>query len=157
MKSLIWVFQHFLFSGKKSFKDVLANRYCASSSAHKDVKLLRGYNDFYGLISLCFWFDTNAQLINVKKLQRKQKCSKGNNVSVNSKPDHPPGGGGIRMFSLPGGSGFRPVFFALGSGFWIREIFCSFERKMQELLGFHCISTSLEVFDDSFLFLLFSF
>ena len=37
---------------------------------------------------------------------------------------HPPGRlPGIRTFSLPG-----------RSGFWIREIFYSFERKMQELL-----------------------
>ena len=41
---------------------------------------------------------------------------------------------GIRTFSLPGGSGFLPTFFAQGSGFWIREIFCNFERKMQEFL-----------------------
>ena len=45
-------------------------------------------------------------------------------------PGQPPG---IRTFPLPGGSGFRPTFFAWGSGFWIREVFYSCERKMQGL------------------------
>ena len=57
------------------------------------------------------------------------------NVSVNSKPDHPPRATpGSRTFSLPGGRVFAQLSLPGGSGFRIREIFDSFERKMQELL-----------------------
>ena len=59
-----------------------------------------------------------------------------NYVSVNSKPDHPPGRApGIRTFSLPGGVGFSPNHLCPGGwGFQLEKWFYSFERKMQELL-----------------------
>ena len=41
---------------------------------------------------------------------------------------------GIRTFSFPGGRVFAQLSLPGGSRFWIREIFYSFERKMQELL-----------------------
>ena len=45
-------------------------------------------------------------------------------VSVNSKPDYPPGDPrGFGTSPLPGGSGFHPTFLARGLGFRIREIF----------------------------------
>ena len=53
-------------------------------------------------------------------------------VSVNSKPDHPPGRpSGIRTFSLPpGGSGFRPTFFARGGrGFELEKFSTVLKKK----------------------------
>ena len=40
----------------------------------------------------------------------------------------------IRTFSLPGGRVFAQLSLPGASGFWIRDVFYSFERKMQELL-----------------------
>ena len=67
-----------------------------------------------------------------------RQTSQEDNVSDNSKPDHPPPPPwrtqGIRIFSLSGGSGFRPTFFARMVGVWVRRIFYIFERPTQGLL-----------------------
>ena len=58
------------------------------------------------------------------------------NILVNSKPDHPPPHpGDPRGFArsrCPGGRGFAQLLLPRGSGFRIREIFNSFDRKLQD-------------------------